>query len=489
MLGRIKSGLWALAATAFLCFLSQSPLAAQAPWSLDRAIEHAQRENLSIAQSELALNLGGLDISDAKGARLPSLNASTSHGYNWGQRVDPFTNTFASERIRSNSLSLGSNVSLYNGRSAQLGIDRAEEAFIGAREDLEAARNNVAMQVASAFLGVLFSQDQLEIARSNKASTAEQVERVLRLVNAGAAAEGDLLDIRAQLAGDQSNIVSAQGQFDIARLGLAQVLRLEGSAAESITVERPDLSLFRGAVEMPRREILLASALESFPEIKSAESGVRTSEIDHALAKSQAQPSLSASWSYGTGFSGAAKDPVGDPSLEIYPIGYLPSTEELVMTVAQTYSEYSVRPFTNQFEENLNQSVFFSLSIPIFNGHRVRNGVKRAEISMDRAELALESTRQILTQSVEAAHSDARISREAWMASEDAHNAAQRAFEYAELRYEQGASNQVDFTQARNRRDNAKMEALRKQYDMIFKLAILDYYGGRSIRLDRAIGQ
>jgi outer membrane protein TolC len=94
-----------------------------------------------------------------------------------------------------------------------------------------------------------------------------------------------------------------------------------------------------------------------------------------------------------------------------------------------------------------------------------------------------------LTQSVEAAHSDARISREAWMASEDAHNAAQRAFEYAELRYEQGASNQVDFTQARNRRDNAKMEALRKQYDMIFKLAILDYYGGRSIRLDRAIGQ
>ena len=489
MLGRINTGLWALAATALFSFCCPSSLSAQSPWSLDRAIEHAQLENLSIAQSELTLDLGGLDLSDAKGARLPSLNASTSHGYNWGQRVDPFTNTFASNRIRSNSMSVGSGITLYAGGSMQLSIDRAAESLIGAQEDLESTRNAVAMQVADAFLGLLFSQDQLEIARSNKASTSEQAERVLRLVNAGAAAEGDLLDIRAQLAGDQSSIVSAQGQLDIARLGLAQVLRLEGTEAQNIEVERPNLSHFKGAAELPQRELLLASALQNFPEIKSAESGMRTSEIDLDLAKSRALPSISASWSYGTGFSGAAMDPIGDPVYELIPIGIVPSTEELVLTTAQSYGDFSVRPFSDQLEQNLNQSIFFSLNIPIFNGSRVRNNVRRAEVSIDRAALALESSRQILTQSIEAAHSNARNTRGAWMASEDAYTAAQRAFEYAELRFEQGAANQVDYTQARNRRDNAKMEALRKQYDMIFKLAILDYYGGRNIRLDRAIGQ
>ena len=456
------------------------------PWTLAQAIDHAQRENLSVAQSELTVDLVGLEVSDAKGARLPSFNANASHGYNWGQRVDPFTNTFASERIRSNSIGLGSSLNLYAGRSAQLNVDRSEEALWGAAQDLETTRNQISMSVANAFLGVLFGQDQLAITRGNVASTEEQVERVLQLVNAGAAAEGDLLDIRAQLAGDKSGVIAAQGALELARLGLAQVLRLSGPASDNISVARPDLSTLGGLRALPQREKLLTSALSEFPEIKAAESAVRTSEIDLALAKASAQPSLSASWSYGTGFSGAAMEGVGELVWsEPFPIGYVESTLDPVLSAAQSYNEYSVRPFSDQFQENLNQSVFFSLYIPIFNGHRTQNNIRRAEISIDRSALALESAQQVLTQSIERAHSDATNARETWLASEDAHNAAQRAFEYAELRYEQGASNQVDYTQARTRRDNALMEALRAQYDMIFKMAMLDYYAGGDIRLQR----
>jgi len=124
------------------------------------------------------------------------------------------------------------------------------------------------------------------------------------------------------------------------------------------------------------------------------------------------------------------------------------------------------------------------LSVPIFNGWSVRNGVRRSEIGVAQAELQLEQVKQGLQQSVERAHRDALNAGETLAAAERSEASAKLAFDNAQIRFEQGASTQVDYTQARNRYDTARLQALRSRYDLVFRIAILDFYAGRGLRFN-----
>lgn len=451
-------------------------------WSLDRAIAHAQSNNLLVQQGQLGLKGNDVDVDEAKAAFLPNLNGSGSHGYNWGQTIDPFTNQFATSRIRSNSVGIGSGVTLFAGMSNHLRLDQAEERRSAAQHDLDRTQNDVALQVGSAFLGLMFAEDALDIAVLNVQTTETQVTRIQAFVNAGAAPESDLLDLQAQLASDRSAKIASEGEVALARLQLAQTMRLSPEDTENLTIERPNIDNIGNLPMVRGLEGVLSSALTSFPEIKAGASRIRQQRIGLDLAKTVGLPRLSASWSYGSGFSGAAQQPVGDPTFEVFTIGITETSLEPVLSSALVYNDYQTRPFSDQITSNVNQSLFFSLSIPIFNGWSVRNGTRRSQIGIEQAELQLEQTKQTLQQSVERAHQDARNATETLAAAERAEAAAKLAFDNAQLRFEQGASTQVDYTQARNRYDSARLQALRSRYDLIFRVSILDFYAGRGLR-------
>ena len=228
-----------------LLFLLGAPhvgLGQNAAWTLERAISHAQDNNLQVRQGKLGLAGNDIDVDEARAAFLPNLNGSASHGYNWGQTIDPFTNQFATSRIRSNSLGIGSGITLFGGLANHLRLDQAEERRVAAEFDLQSTQNDVSLQVASAFLSLMFAEDALEIAALNVRTTETQVTRIRAFVDAGAAPEADLLDLQAQLASDQSAEVSAQGDVALARLQLAQSMRLSPEDAENLRIDRPDLS-------------------------------------------------------------------------------------------------------------------------------------------------------------------------------------------------------------------------------------------------------
>lgn len=466
----------------FLNLLACSEVMAQSSWSLERAIAHALDNNLQVRQGQLALSGNDIDVDEAKAAFLPNLNGSASHGYNWGQTIDPFTNQFATSRIRSNSLGIGSGLTLFAGMANHLRLDQAEERRVAADHDLERTQNDVALQVASAFLNLMFAEDALDIAALNVKTTEAQVVRIRAFVEAGASPEADLLDLQAQLASDQSAQISAEGDVALARLQLAQSMRLSPDDAETLAIQRPNLDNTGALPALPSLDGVLDAALTNFPEVKAGASRIRQQEIGRDLAKTVGMPRLSASWSYGSGFSGAAQEPVGDPTIEIYTIGVTETSLEPVLSSALSYNEFRTRPFSDQISSNVNQSLFFSLSIPVFNGWSVRNGVRRSDIGIEQAQLQLEQTKQTLQQSVERAHRDARNATETLMAAERAEASAKLAFDNAELRFEQGASTQVDYTQARNRYDSARLQALRSRYDLVFRVAILDFYAGRGLR-------
>ena len=141
------------------------------PWTLQQCLEHAQTNNLDLKQAELGLVRGEAGLLAAQGAFLPNLNAQSSYGVNIGQRIDPLTNTFASDPVQSGNLGLSSSITLFNGMQNQINLKRAKLGMDLAATNAEVVQNNLALRVASSYLSVLFQREFLTIAQTNADAT------------------------------------------------------------------------------------------------------------------------------------------------------------------------------------------------------------------------------------------------------------------------------------------------------------------------------
>ena len=451
-------------------------------WTLQRCLEHALEHNLQLQQAELGVVRGVLAETSAKGAFLPNLNASSSYGVNIGQRIDPFTNQFASDAVQSSNYGMSSGLTLFNGFQNHLNLRRARLGLELAQTNVEIAQNNVALNLASAYLNVLFQKEFLTIAQLNAEATGRQVDRVQKLVNAGAAAESDLYDVLAQQAADQSSVVSAENGVTIAKLALAQLLQLSGSEADNLDVAPPSDDLLE-ATQLPlSADAAVAFALNAFPDMKAAELQVTDAYLGLDLAKAQRMPRITGSYSVGSGYSQNRQTLVSDPITQDVTIE---TVEGILLTtpVVIQDGEFETMSFQDQFSNNLNQSIFFSLSLPIFNGFGIETNVDRAEVDVLSAQLAKEQTAQSLTQTVEQSWADARAAERTFEANDRALEAATLAMTNAEARFEAGAISALEYADARTRLDNARINALRTQYDFVFKTRILDFYLGRPLSL------
>ncbi|MGB0179728.1 MAG: TolC family protein [Flavobacteriales bacterium] len=451
-------------------------------WTLERCLEHALEHNLQLQQAELGVVRGALAETSAIGAFLPNLNASSSYGVNIGQRIDPFTNQFATDAVQSSNYGMSSGLTLFNGFQNHLNLRRARLGLELAQTNVEIAQNNVALSLASAYLNVLFQKEFLTIAQLNAEATGRQVDRVQKLVNAGAAAESDLYDVLAQQAADQSSVVAAENGVTIAKLALAQLLQLSGSEADNLDVAPPSDDLLEAAQLPLSADAAVAFALNAFPDMKAAELQVTDAYLGLDLAKAQRMPRITGSYSVGSGYSQNRQTLVSDPITQDVTIE---TVEGILLTtpVVIQDGEFATMSFQDQFTNNLNQSIFFSLSLPIFNGFGIETNIDRAEVDVLSAQLAKEQTAQSLTQTVEQSWADARAAQRTFEANDRALEAATLAMTNAEARFEAGAISALEYADARTRLDNARINALRTQYDFVFKTRILDFYLGRPLSL------
>ncbi|MFN0032293.1 MAG: TolC family protein [Flavobacteriales bacterium] len=451
-------------------------------WTLDSCVQYAYLQNLSIKQSKLNVELAEASELNALGNMLPSLNGQATHGFNWGQRIDPFTNQFATERIRSNNFGINTSMTLFNGFALLNSWKQSELNTEASKWNYEKMQNDIALNVSSSYLAVLLNREMLIIAQQNLAATQKQLTRIEKLVFAGQLAENVLADMEAQEASDKASLINAENSHTLSKLALMQLLQLDALQMETFEIFVPDMSDFSTEVMIASPQLAAQAALNNFPEVKSATTQLAAADLGVKAAKGSRYPSLNMSYSYGSGYSGAAKEITGEPTL-VYDTLEVEQVEVVIPGLNYDDDDYTLKPFEKQFKDNINQSLFFSLTIPIFNGFATRTNVKRAELNREITALQLEQTKQALEQSVYRAHADVQAALASYQASEESVKASQRAFQYAETRYENGQTNLVDYNDARTRLDNALASQARARYDFIFKLKVLEFYQGKSISM------
>ena len=425
-------------------------------WTLQECVTYAIENNISIKQTELDTKTAVIDRRGAIGNFLPSLNASASHSWNIGLNQDITTGLLRNQTTQFTSAGANVGIDIYKGLQNQNTLRRANLSIVAARYQLMKMQEDVALNVANAFLQVLFNKENLKVQQQQLSINQKQYARSEELVKAGSIPRGDLLDIKATVASNNQNIIAAENALLISKLSLAQLLQLKEfenfDVADDIMVK--DENNILGQTP----NAIYDKAKEERTELKIARTNLEISQKNVAIAKGAFQPTLQGFYGFNSRVSYADR-PLFDS------MGNLIGTK-------------SPDPFFNQFSNNKGQSFGVQLSIPIFNGFTIRNNVDRSKVNLEKSKIAVEQQDLDLQRNVFTAFADAKGALNAFQSSVIAVEARQGAYDYAKEKYDVGLMNSFDFNQSQTLLTNSKSEVLRTKYDYIFKIKILEFYFG-----------
>ncbi len=437
--------------------LMLSPLALfsqQKDWTLEECIAHALQNNIRIKQQEIMTEYQVNALEQSKLNLLPTLNGSASHNYAFGRALDETTYEFTeNETVQSNNFYAGSNVTLFRGLVNYNTIQKSKYQVLASEQDLEQFRDDISLNISLAYLQILLNQELVTATEAQVDLTRQQIERTRKLVDAGSVAGGNLLDIEAQAAREELQLVNLQNQLTLSLLNLAQMLELESMDGFNIAV--PVITVRDEAVD-GNPGAIFSIAEQTRPEILSAEYQLRSAEYDLAIARGNRSPRLSLGASMSTGYSDKRLKPV-------------------------TFESY---PFGEQLNDNLNYSLGFSLNIPIFNGWQVNAGIKNSKLGIENSKYALENTRKQLYKNIQQAYTDATGALKKFHASEKAVASMEEAFRYAEQKLDVGLVTAIEYNQSKTQLLNAQSEMAQAKYEYVFKTKVLDFYKGIPLTLE-----
>ncbi len=437
-----------------LFFASVTSFAQEKKWTLKECIYHAIKNNITIKQSELDLQTSAIAKKDAIGNFLPNINASSSHSWNIGLNQNITTGLLENQTTQFTSANLNANVDIFKGLQNINQLRKANLAIIASQYQLTKMQEDIALNVANAYLQILFNKENLKVQTQQKILNTKQYNRTVELVDAGNVPKGDLLDIEATMATGNQRVIVAENTLLLSKLSLAQLLQIQDF--QNFDISEDDMPSLLSTILNETPEAVIAKAKENRTELKIAETNLALAEKDISIAKGAYLPSLTAFY----GFNTRASNSNGFEIINGVPIITSP------------------KPLFDQFSTNKGQNFGFSLNIPIFNGLSVRNNVARTKIALAKSQLAKNQQELDIERNVFTAYTDTKAAKESYEAALQIEKARELAMQYAKDRYEIGMMNVFDYNQSQVAFVNAQSEVLRTKYDYIFRIKILEFYFG-----------
>ncbi|QKJ29559.1 TolC family protein [Mucilaginibacter mali] len=435
--------------TALICTCSSAAVLAQdstligvpLKWDIQKCIEYAKKNNIQINSLRLSQKISEQEFLLAKASRLPDLSASASQ--NFGHSNSAGSGSGRSGFTASGNYGLSSSVTLYNGNYINNNIAQKNLAQQVANLSVMQQENDITLQITQAYLTILLDKETI-VYNSDVVTTSQaQLKQYQQKFDVGAIARKDLVQLQAQVATDQYNLVTAKNQERQDLLTLKQLLLLPTDA--TFDVVKPD-TIAPVNTNTPLHDAEQI-ALKNRPEIKSGQLAVDIAQYDVAKANAGYKPFLSAGGSVGASYVTGNGD------------------------------------YFSQLNRNFNQQIGLNLSIPIFTKRQVKTQVEEAKIGVDQAKLDFTNTRITLSQQVERAYINVQNAQGQYEAAQQEFKFNQESYRIANEQLKVGVANMVEFLQQKNLYIQAQQSYIQSKYNTLLSLKIYDFYKGIPITL------
>ena len=404
--------------------------------------------HINIKQKQNHREQRALQLSTARNSRLPDLNASASESFSFGRGLT-LDNTYTNRSTSSTGFSLGTTIPLFTGFQIPNQIKYNQLNLEAATQDLEKAKNDIRMQVAQAYVQILYNMEIVDVSLRQIAIDSQQVVRLEAFVKNGKASQAQLSQQKAQLAQTRLVATQADNTLKLSVLALTQLLELP--SPEGFSIVRPSSSeapeLFKINVTSP--DAIFQEALLIKPEIQAEQLRLQASERQIAIARAALYPSLRLNAGLQTNYyktNGMAAD-----------------------------------PFATQIKNNFSQYIGLNLQVPIFNRFQTRNNIRSARLDRENQLLQLDQMKKTLYKEIQQVYYNAVAAESKYKSSMAAVSSGQDAFQLTQAKYESGKATITEFNESKNNYLKAESDLVQARYELLYQIALLEFYRGQEL--------
>lgn len=380
----------------------------------------------------------------------PSIEASTYGYYRWGRSIDPETNTYVTTTSLNNGWSVSAGITLFDGFLALNNIKIAKTSLSMGLTQERQEEDKVCLATMEAYFNVLYYTELVAILAEQVENAQSALTLASRQEELGVKGHADVVQMEADLADREYELVSARNSLADAKITLEDVMLWPVGAELVIDTSLGSLdATTSGASGNVIVEDIILKARASMPSVLVAKGALDNAKYALRTAKWQFLPTLGLYGGWST-------------SYYTYPgqVGYTPT------------------PYWNQFTNNGGEYLQLSLSIPIYDRlskftklSKRRNEYRRAAIEYDKSLRDVESE-------VRRAVSDCDGAESALLQAERRADAQEEAYRLNSRKFEQGLISSIEYNTASSNYLKAKAERLNAILKWQLKRRVVSYYNG-----------
>lgn len=413
----------------------------QKQWTPEECIAYALENNITVKRQEVVLQQQQQALNASRMSFLPSLGANVSQSFNFGRSPSPQNNVYTDLNTRYSDFGVGMSVPLTANLENALTLSMNKLNLKAALADFEQAQQDVSLNVLSTALQVLYQREVYAVAQGQAKLSKELYERALSYMEYGKNTSTQLLEAKAQMAQDKATQTQAMNSYNQSLLELTQLLNLPSPEG---FILRPATTKADESILLLTPEEIYSRALETNRGVRAETNRLLSSRKNESIMKSALYPQVSLNLGVNTGYYNIAG---ADPE-----------------------------SFARQWKNNMNKSIVFTLSLPLFDRLDAVRRVRGAKLQTADRELVVKERRQRLYKDIQQAYYNAIDSGEKHLSSQTAEQATRELLEELRQRYELGGVSAYELNEVRTKWVKADIERIQALYQYEFNLSILQRY-------------
>ena len=338
------------------------------------------------------------------------------------------------------------NWTVWNGGVNHKNVEAQEVSNEITRLNTETSELSIQEQIVQLYVQIMYTREAVKVNQSLEKTAKEQYNRGSMMFQEGQMSQADLVQLEAQYASAQYDVVSIESQLQNYVRQLKNLLQLDMNVDFQITGEIP--SDDAAMTIIPSAQEVYEQALLTRPEIRGAEKGIESAELQYNIAKR----------------------------------GYYP-TIGLNAGISDSHNSGSQNSVGTQMKNNLNMSASVSLSVPIWDQRRTSTNKQKALLQKTTAQLDLEDKKNSLSSTIEQFWLNAVTNQNKFITAKAKCKSQEASYKLVNEQFNNGLKNVVDVLQSRDNTLSAEQDKLQSKYTFLLNLQLLKFYKGEELSL------
>jgi outer membrane protein len=422
--------------------------------SFEDAITIGLENDVAIKQQKNNLHVFQANKAEGVASYFPTIAAVSNATSINGRQFDNFKGAIVDRTTQRLGVSVGANLSLFNGFQRINSIRRLNVELKSQALTIEKEIQDLVYNIALQFQQIMLDKELLKIRKENLESQFQQFQQIDAFLKNELVPITDFYDQKTAVGKAELSLLEIENILRSDKNILVQLLQLEPGT--EIEVVEPDWTVEELLIENFNVDTLYKEALVNRPDYNKLIFDERAADLSLNIASAGYFPNLGLFYELGSSYTSA-----------------ITSVRNEVTNQDETVT------FKDQlFDLNVYRIAGLSLRIPIFDGLRTNTNIIRAKIQRENLNLQTQNLKRSIYTNVQNAYLDFIASKKNYQVAQNGLLAAKTSLELQQERYNLGAGDFVELANARNNYIEAASSLAQAKAQLFFQKYVILYQTG-----------